>query len=206
MDRTMSNEPDIQTRIRLRLVDWTDGDADGRALVERAGTDLGKLRDLYKEYLDEDGGCDHEVNICACGDYAYLEEADVALGLARWCSCTEVVFSGGGDVPGELGESDSPCDKCQMTGIIYLPFVVGMTEGGKLPTGEDTRRFPTEDEAAEYIGTLPDHGDGRYYLDAPEVQSIITRIKGRPDLIRPVATRTVLNHRLGSAIAQVRRG
>jgi len=201
----MSNEPDIQTRIRLRLVDWTDDDAEQRAVVDACGMDLQKLRDLYKEYLDEDGGCDHSANVCACGDYAYLEEADVALGLARWCDCSQQVCTGDDRREGEdccLG----PCDKCGMTGIIYLPFVVGMTEGGKLPTGEDSRRFPTEDEAAKYIGMLPDAGDGRYYLDAPEVQSIITRIKGRPDLIGPVATRTVLNRRLDSAIAQVRHG
>lgn len=134
----MSNEPDIQTRIRLRLVDWTDGDADGRALVERAGTDLGKLRDLYKEYLDEDGGCDHEAAICACGDYSYLEEADVALGLACWCDCSQPQERGhrnNGDAcakcngvcrydeQGELIDGEPPCDKCGMTGIIY--FAVG---------------------------------------------------------------------------------
>ena len=41
-------------------------------------------------------------------------------------------------------------------------YTVGLVDG----TGE-RRGFATEDEAAAYIDTLPDHEDGRYYLDGP---------------------------------------
>ncbi len=43
-----------------------------------------------------------------------------------------------------------------------LPFAVGLvSESGIM------REFATEAEASAYIGTLPDHADGRYYLDGP---------------------------------------
>ena len=41
-------------------------------------------------------------------------------------------------------------------------YTVGLADG----TGE-RHGFATEDEAAAYIDTLPDHEDGRYYLDGP---------------------------------------
>lgn len=46
-----------------------------------------------------------------------------------------------------------------------MRFIVGITQDPK--TGEPRRlaEFPTEDAASEYIGTLPGHLDGRYYLD-----------------------------------------
>lgn len=42
------------------------------------------------------------------------------------------------------------------------PYTVGLVDG----TGEP-RQFATEVEAAMYISTLPNHNDGRYYLDGP---------------------------------------
>lgn len=48
----------------------------------------------------------------------------------------------------------------------YMPFVVGETEVNHSVIA----RFETEDEAAAFIDTLPDHKDGRYYLDSPEAE------------------------------------
>jgi len=48
------------------------------------------------------------------------------------------------------------------------PFVV--SDSGDLQTGRMARtlgRFPTEQGAAEYISTLPEHETGRYNLDGP---------------------------------------
>lgn len=42
------------------------------------------------------------------------------------------------------------------------PYTVGLVDG----TGE-SNQFATEVEAATYISTLPNHDDGRYYLDGP---------------------------------------
>lgn len=44
-----------------------------------------------------------------------------------------------------------------------LPYTVGVTV-----SCERLGYFSTHDEAAEFIGTLPDHLDGIYYLDGPE--------------------------------------
>jgi hypothetical protein len=44
-----------------------------------------------------------------------------------------------------------------------MPYSVGVTE-----TCERLGRFKTEDHAAVFIGTLPDHEAGIYYLDGPE--------------------------------------
>lgn len=44
-----------------------------------------------------------------------------------------------------------------------LPYSVGLAD-----QCIRLRRFATEDEAAEFIGTLEGAEDGRYYLDGPE--------------------------------------
>jgi hypothetical protein len=44
-----------------------------------------------------------------------------------------------------------------------LPFAVGLTA-----TRKRLGRFSSHDDAAAFIGTLPDYEDGRYYLDGPE--------------------------------------
>ena len=44
-------------------------------------------------------------------------------------------------------------------------FSVGLVGSG--PDGQ-VWRFETEAEAAEFISTLPDHEDGRYYLDSDQ--------------------------------------
>lgn len=52
------------------------------------------------------------------------------------------------------------------------PWVVGVTE-----TCEVLGTFDTEDEAVEFIDTLPNHEDGIYYLDSPTKQE--TQISDR---------------------------
>ncbi len=48
-----------------------------------------------------------------------------------------------------------------------LPYSVGLAnESGSL-----MRRFATHQEASEFIGTLPGHEDGAYYLDGPEKEA-----------------------------------
>ncbi len=44
-----------------------------------------------------------------------------------------------------------------------LPYSVGLAN----ESGSVMGRFATEDEASGFIDTLPDHEDGRYYLDGP---------------------------------------
>ncbi len=68
--------------------------------------DLRAMRDRLKESIQEAGGCDHSVGICACTDLGLIEQADVELGDAEWCSH---------DDEGELS-----CGRCYGSGIYYI--------------------------------------------------------------------------------------
>lgn len=62
------------------------------------------LRDHLSDLIEDIGGCDHSVGICACDIRNSIEYADVLLGDARWCAC----------------EDEQPsCSKCEGVGIIY---------------------------------------------------------------------------------------
>ncbi len=68
-------------------------------------SDLRTMRDRLKVLILEDGGCDHSVGICACGEENLIAQADVELGDAEWCDC--------GD------EYTFLCGRCHGNGIIY---------------------------------------------------------------------------------------
>lgn len=51
---------------------------------------------------------------------------------------------------------------------VFLPYSVGQVN----MSGSIMGRFPTEQKAAEFIDTLPNHADGRYYLNGPNMQNI----------------------------------
>lgn len=52
-------------------------------------------------------------------------------------------------------------------------YVVGITD-----TCERLAFFSSEEEAAEFIGTLIDHEDGRYFLDGP-CESVVLEAAAR---------------------------
>jgi len=55
------------------------------------------------------------------------------------------------------------CDAYDKTGV----FIVGLTEGPKR-----LAVCATQEQAEEYIGTLPNAEDGRYYIDGPCTEPI----------------------------------
>jgi hypothetical protein len=57
--------------------------ADRAGLVEA----LTKLTIIVASYLEDSGGCDHSVGICACSDIQALEDAEKLCGI---CTCTTI--------------------------------------------------------------------------------------------------------------------
>lgn len=47
-------------------------------------------------------------------------------------------------------------------------WIVGFNPTTEKPTGERIKAFALHKEAVDFIGTLPNHEQGIYYLDAPE--------------------------------------
>lgn len=48
--------------------------------VDELKSILREMTDVYRELVDDAGGCDHSVGICWCDDYWLIERAEKALG------------------------------------------------------------------------------------------------------------------------------
>lgn len=87
--------------------------------------------------------------------------------LAARCDATQHTLDGLQSAWLEAGNSATHPAYLQADVLIdstpELPYFVGVTA-----TCERLARFRTADHAAAFIGTLPDHAAGIYYLDGPE--------------------------------------